>query len=148
MWSLACHCEASVFSRSTHRPEQGLARQASEARTSTTALAADRAATAVKQPAIAAGRRAEQRLTLALRSKLADAVSNRLLLPAWLATVLGPAPPARDTERWLECATRVLLYRLTYRVTDQVLALGPSPDPEDKHRHEWWEELHTALRPW
>ncbi|MFF1267705.1 hypothetical protein ACFVZE_17915 [Streptomyces anulatus] len=45
-------------------------------------------------------------------------------------------------------ATRVLLYRLTYRVDDQVLALGPSPDPEDEHRHQWWEELTTELRPW
>ncbi|MEV6439647.1 hypothetical protein AB0N00_34220 [Streptomyces anulatus] len=60
----------------------------------------------------------------------------------------GPAPPARNTDRWLECATRVLLYRLTYRVTDQVLALGTRPDPEDEHRHGWWEELRTALRPW
>ncbi|MEU5234073.1 hypothetical protein AB0G82_33100 [Streptomyces anulatus] len=79
-------------------------------------------------------------------------MSNRLLLPAWFATVLGPAPPARDTERWLECATRVLLYRLTYRVDDQVLALGPGPGPgpgpEDEHRHRWWEELATELRPW
>ncbi|MEU8669469.1 hypothetical protein AB0C71_21570 [Streptomyces anulatus] len=137
----------SVIARETTE-RQGLARQAAEARTSTAALAADRAATANKQPAIAAGQRAEQRLTLALRSKLADAVSGRLLLPAWFATVLGPAPPARETERWLECATRVLLYRLTYRVDDQVLALGPSPDPEDEHRYQWWEELTTALRPW
>ncbi|GGZ18579.1 hypothetical protein [Streptomyces nitrosporeus] len=127
---------------------RGLARQASEARTSTAALAADRAATADKQPAIAAGQRAEQRLTLALRSKLADAVSNRLLLPAWFATVLGPAPPARDTERWLECATRVLLYRLTYHVDDKVLALGPCPNPEDEHQYQWWEKLTTELRPW
>ncbi|NYS21433.1 hypothetical protein HFP43_34970 [Streptomyces sp. SJ1-7] len=22
------------------------------------------------------------------------------------------------------------------------------PDPEDEHRHGWWEELRTALRPW
>ncbi|MDG9687890.1 hypothetical protein QC334_35060 [Streptomyces sp. DH18] len=45
-------------------------------------------------------------------------------------------------------ATRVLLYRLTYRVDDQVLALGPSPDPEDEQRYQWWEELTTALRLW
>ncbi|MEU5971954.1 hypothetical protein [Streptomyces globisporus] len=137
----------SVIAReSTER--QVLARQTAGARASAAALAADQAATADKQPAIAAGQRAEQRLTLALRSKLADAISNRLLLPAWFATVLGPAPPARNTDRWLECATRVLLYRLTYRVTDQVLALGARPDPDDEHRHEWWEELRTALRPW
>ena len=146
------HAKAATKLRSVIAREatehQGLARQASEARMPTAALAADRAATADKRPAIAAGRRAEQRLTMALRSKLADAVSNRLLLPAWFATVLGPAPPARDTERWLECATRVLLYRLTYHVDDQVLALGPCPDPEDEHQHQWWEELTTELRPW
>ncbi|MGW2107651.1 hypothetical protein [Streptomyces sp. NPDC001948] len=137
----------SVIARETTE-RQGFARQASEARKATEALAADRAATADKQPTIAAGQRAEHQLTLALRSKLADAVSNRLLLPAWFATVLGPAPPARETERWLECATRVLLYRLTYRVDDQVLALGPRPDPADEHRHQWWEELRTELRRW
>ncbi|MGQ4459252.1 hypothetical protein [[Kitasatospora] papulosa] len=146
------HAKAATELRSVIAREaterQGLARQASEAHTSTVALAADRAASADKQPAIAAGRRAEQRLNLALRSRLADAVSNRPLLPAWFATVLGPAPPARDTERWLECATRVLLYRLTYHVDDQVLALGPRPDPEDEHQYQWWEELITALRPW
>lgn len=126
---------------------QGLARQAPEARKATAALAADRAATADKQPSIA-GERAEKRLTLALRSRLAHAVSSRLLLPSWFATVLGPAPPAQDAERWLECATHVLLYRLTYRIDDQVLALGPRPDPEDEHRHQWWEDLRTQLRPW
>ncbi|MFF2721375.1 hypothetical protein [Streptomyces sp. NPDC058011] len=50
----------------------------------------------------------------------------------------------RLTDRWLECATRVLLYR----VDDQVLALVTRPDPDDEHRHAWWEELRTALRPW
>ncbi|MEU9321436.1 hypothetical protein [Streptomyces sp. NPDC048295] len=82
------------------------------------------------------------RLTLALCSKLADAVSNRLLLPAWFATVLGPAaPPAQATERWLECAIRVLLYRLTCRVTDRVLALGEPPVQVIRDGHP------AALRP-
>ncbi|WUW19290.1 hypothetical protein OG521_00220 [Streptomyces sp. NBC_01463] len=122
--------------------------QSGQARRATAALAADRTAAADKQPAIAAGERAEQRLTLALCSKLADALSNRRILPSWFATVLGPAPPARATDSWLECATSVLLYRLTYRVDDQVLALGPRPDPADEHRFQWWERLRKDLGRW
>ncbi|WP_326680981.1 hypothetical protein [Streptomyces sp. NBC_01237] len=69
--------------------------------------------------------------------------------PALLfATVLGPAPPAQATERWLECATHVLLYRLTYRIDDQVLALGPCPDPAHRLQHRWYEELRKELRHW
>ncbi|MFI5808633.1 hypothetical protein [Streptomyces sp. NPDC051561] len=128
--------------------QQGLPRQSSQAKTAAAALAADTAARADKQPALAAGARAEKRLTLALRSRLAEAVSNRLLLPAWFVTVLGPAPPARGTEQWLERATRVLLYRLTYAINDQVLALGPQPDTADQHRHQWHKELLKDLHRW
>ncbi|MCX4970826.1 hypothetical protein OHA98_39995 [Streptomyces sp. NBC_00654] len=146
------HAKAATKLRSVIAREaterQGLARQAPEARKATAALAADRAATADKQPSIAAGERAEQRLTLALRSRLAHAVSDRVLLPSWFATVLGPAPPAQATERWLECATHVLLYRLTYRIDDQVLALGPRPNPTHQHQHLWHEELRKELRHW
>ncbi|OKI37836.1 hypothetical protein A6A29_40260 [Streptomyces sp. TSRI0281] len=85
---------------------------------------------------------------MSLRSRLAHAVSSRLLLPSWFATVLGPAPPAQDAERWLECATHVLLYRLTYRIDDQVLALGPRPDPAHQRQRQWYEELRKELRRW
>ncbi len=146
------HAQAAATLRAAIADEatrhQNLAQQIGEARRAAAALAADRTTTADKQPAIAAGERAEQRLTLALRSKLADAISNRLLLPSWFATVLGPAPPARATERWVECAVSVLLYRLTYQVEDQVLALGPRPYPADGHRHQWWERLRKELGRW
>lgn len=97
---------------------------------------------------MAAGDRAEKRLTLALRSRLADAVRSRSLLPAWFVTVLGAAPPARGTDAWLETATRVLLYRLTYDITDQVVALGSAPSEADRHRSSWYEQLRKDLRRW
>ncbi|TVL91355.1 hypothetical protein CD790_18890 [Streptomyces sp. SAJ15] len=97
---------------------------------------------------MAAGERAEKRLTLALRSRLTDAVSSRSLLPAWFVTVLGAAPPARHTDQWLETATGVLLYRLTYKITDQVVALGPKPSDIDRYRRSWHEQLSKGLRRW
>lgn len=79
---------------------------------------------------------------------MADAVSTRALLPTWFVTVLGSAPPARETQKWLETATQVLLYRLTYDVTEQVVALGNKPSDTDRHRREWHDQLIKDLRPW
>ncbi|WP_326693185.1 hypothetical protein OIE63_39345 (plasmid) [Streptomyces sp. NBC_01795] len=146
------HTEAATQLRSAITTEatlrQGLARQEAEAQEASEALAADTTARADKQPAIAAGVRAEKRLTLALRGRLDDAVSSRSLLPAWFATVLGAAPPARGTERWMECATHVLLYRLTYGIDDQVVALGPAPSAAQPHRRQRYEKLREDLRRW
>ncbi|MCX4481661.1 hypothetical protein OOK44_35400 [Streptomyces cellulosae] len=130
------------------RLRQELARQSPSADKSADALAGDAETRADKQPVMAAGDRAEKRLTLALRSRLADAVRSRSLLPAWFVTVLGAAPPARGTDAWLETATRVLLYRLTYDITDQVVALGSAPSEADRHRSSWYEQLRKDLRRW
>ncbi|MER6409003.1 hypothetical protein ABT269_37215 [Streptomyces viridosporus] len=127
---------------------QNLTQQKTRAEESANALAADAQTRADRQPVISAGERAEKRLTMALRSRLAEAISSRALPPAWFVTVLGAAPPARDTDRWLQTATRVLLYRLTYDITDQVLALGPAPSDTDRHRRSWYDELHKDLRRW
>jgi hypothetical protein len=97
---------------------------------------------------MAAGTRAETRLTLALRGRLADADRDRALLPTWFVTVLGSAPPASSTEKWLDTATQVLLYRLTFDVTDQIVALGSKPSDADRHRREWYEQLIKDLRCW
>ncbi|MER5347141.1 hypothetical protein ABT030_44055 [Streptomyces mirabilis] len=96
---------------------------------------------------MAAGTRAETRLTLALGSRLADAVRDRALLPTWF-TVLGSAPPASGTEEWLDTATQVLLYRLTYDVTDQVVALGSKPSDAHGYCRQWYEQLIKDLRRW
>jgi len=142
----AAQLGGAIASEATLR--QNTARLAAGAKEAADALAADAATRADKQPAIAAGTRAEKRLTLALRSRLADAISNRRLLPVWFVTVLGSAPPARETDHWLECATGVLLYRLTYGIDDQVVALGPAPIAASRHRHRWYGELCKDLRGW
>jgi chromosome segregation ATPase len=115
-YGTADHTEAATRLRTAIAEEtrlrQDLARQATDAEKSAAALAADAATRSDKQPVTEAGDRAEKRLTLALRSRLADAVSSRSVLPVWFVTVLGAAPPARAADRWLETATRVLLYRL------------------------------------
>ncbi|TLS45809.1 hypothetical protein FE633_12750 [Streptomyces montanus] len=97
---------------------------------------------------MSAGTKAERQLTTALSNRLADAVSARAVLPTWFVTVLGSAPPASGTQKWLETATQVLLYRLTYNVTDQVVALGSKPSDADRHRREWYDRLIKDLRRW
>jgi hypothetical protein len=145
------HADAAARARTAIATEknlrQALARQAPNAEESQTALRDDMVTRASKQPVIAAGERAEKRLTMALRSRLADALANRSQLPTWFVTVLGAAPPARATDQWLETATRVLLYRLTYGINDQVLALGPPPSGTD-HRSHWHTQLRTDLCRW
>ncbi|MGW1917010.1 hypothetical protein ACWCQS_41635 [Streptomyces sp. NPDC002076] len=127
---------------------QDLERQARLAAEAETALAADAKTRADKQSVMAAAARAEKRLTPELRSRLADAVSERALLPVWFVTVFVSAPPTRATQEWLETATEVLLYRLTYGVTDQVVALGAKPSDTDQRRRAWYDRLHEVLRRW
>ena len=63
-------------------------------------------------------------------------------------TVLGPVPPAHKTQEWMDLATQVLAYRITYEVTDKVVALGPEPDRRVPRRTAWHRELTTGLRGW
>lgn len=130
------------------RLRQDLDRQAALAAEAEDALATDAKTRAEKQSVMAAGIRAEKRLTLALRSRLADAVHERALLPTWFVTVFGSAPPARSTQKWLETATEVLLYRLTYSVTDQVVALGEKPPDTAQRRRAWYDRLRKDLQRW
>ncbi|MFE3907350.1 hypothetical protein ACFXPY_45840 [Streptomyces sp. NPDC059153] len=98
---------------------------------------------------VAAGEKAEQKkLVLALRSRLADAVNVRLLSPSWFVTVLGSLPPAAGTQKWLDTATQVLLYRFTHAITDSVVALGDTPADRAGRRAEWYEQLAKVLRRW
>ncbi|GAA2718451.1 MULTISPECIES: hypothetical protein [Streptomyces] len=127
---------------------QTLDHQADLLKAADTALAADAQARAEKHGVIEAGKKAEQKLILALRSRLADAISQRKLLPTWFVTVLGSAPPAARTQQWLETATQVLLYRLTYDISDQVVALGDKPVGRGGPRTEWYKQLATDLRRW
>ena len=57
----------------------------------------------------------------------------------WFTTVLGPTPPAHATEQWVKTAVDVLIYRVVYGVTDQIVAFGPeiSTDSDDELRRSW-----------
>ncbi|MDX2683703.1 hypothetical protein [Streptomyces soliscabiei] len=46
----------------------------------------------------------------------------------------------------LETATEVLLCRLTYDITDQVVALGEKPSDADQRRRSWYEQLRKDLQ--
>ncbi|NLT55460.1 MAG: hypothetical protein GXX79_13055 [Actinomycetales bacterium] len=81
-----------------------------------------------------------------MRTLVAEAVGTAALLPSWFTTVLGPMPPAEHTDRWMEVATELLAYRITYRIGDPVVALGPEPVGASRQRHDWWAELDRSLR--
>ena len=77
-----------------------------------------------------------------LRARVAEAVGVGALLPAWFTTVLGPIPPAEDTRTWMDVATSLLAYRVTYGVTDPVVALGrPPAEAETARRRAWYQQL-------
>ena len=91
---------------------------------------------------LVAGEHAWAALQHRLRTRVADAVGEGALLPAWFTTVLGPIPPAEDTRAWMDVATSLLAYRVTYGVTDPVVALGrPPADLETARRRAWYQQL-------
>ncbi|MEU1374925.1 hypothetical protein ABZ442_14790 [Streptomyces triculaminicus] len=76
---------------------------------------------------IEAGQRADIKLRIRLRSRLSAALGGKDLLPIWFVTALGPLPPARSANEWMDAATGLLAYRTTYQITDSVVALGDPP---------------------
>lgn len=87
---------------------------------------------------IAEGEHAWTELQTRLRARLAEAVGEGALLPAWYTAVLGPIPPARDTRAWMDVGTSLLSYRVTYGVSDPVVALGRPPGTEETARRRAW----------
>jgi FdhD protein len=93
------------------------------------------------------GERAWAHLLARLRGRVAEAVGEGALLPAWFTTVLGPIPPAEDTRDWMEAATHLLAYRVTYGITDPVVALGSEPgEGHTARRRAWHQQLKRQLR--
>jgi chromosome segregation ATPase len=91
---------------------------------------------------LADGEQAWAALQDRLRTRVAEAVGVGALLPAWFTTVLGPIPPAEDTRTWMDVATSLLAYRVTYGVTDPVVALGrPPAEAETARRRAWYQQL-------
>ncbi|WP_031024839.1 hypothetical protein [Streptomyces rimosus] len=128
--------------------DQRAQRLAGPARAAQAALARDDSLRQAKASLIEQGDKAQRKLNWLLRGRLADAVRDRALLPMWFVTVLGPVPPAHRTQEWMDHATQVLAYRVTYGITDQAVALGAAPDEYVPRRTEWHRELITNLRRW
>jgi chromosome segregation ATPase len=122
-----------------------LIQDATEART---ALAGDDASRRAQAATIEAGQKAAKKLRWRMRSRLADAISRQVMLPTWFITVLGPLPPAAETEEWMNTATEVLIYRVTYKVTDPVVALGEEPANPQSRRYHRYQSLRDDLRRW
>ena len=128
--------------QATARVEE-LARAAREA---TAALDADESGQIAVADVLAAGERAWATLRTRLRARVADAGGEGALLPAWFTSVLGPIPPAQDTRAWMDVATNLLAYRVTYAVTDPTIALGRAPaEDETARRRAWYLQLRRQL---
>lgn len=91
---------------------------------------------------VAAGEQAWAALQSRLRTRVADAVGEGALLPTWFTTALGPMPSAQDTKAWMDVATSLLAYRVTYGVSDPIATLGRPPgDSETARRRAWYQQL-------
>ncbi|GAB1689678.1 hypothetical protein [Krasilnikovia sp. M28-CT-15] len=99
----------------------------------------------VHGPQVMTGEAARARLRDVLRARLDTAVAEGALLPPWLTLVLGHQPLAEDVAAWIELATSLLAYRVTYQVTDPVVALG-ADGHDDPHRQAWHHKLDQQLR--
>ncbi|GGT54229.1 hypothetical protein GCM10010271_67620 [Streptomyces kurssanovii] len=112
-------------------------------------LVRDDAARTKHHKAISSGQRASAKLRMALRSRLSEAITGSDLLPVWFVTAFGPLPPARKPDEWIEAATELLAYRVTYQVADKVVPLGPAPSRGTApRRHSWHQELTKELKRW
>jgi hypothetical protein len=91
---------------------------------------------------VAGGERAWTALQARLRTRVADAVGEGALLPTWFTTALGPMPSVQDTKAWMDVATSLLAYRVTYGVSDPITTLGRQPgDTETARRRAWYQQL-------
>ena len=100
------------------------------------ALLADDANRERIAPRLRAAHQSARSLRERLRASINAAVSEDCLLPKWLEETLG-IPPS-DPAQWIERATEVLAYRVTYRVTDPLDPLGPAGDAAQSPQRELW----------
>ena len=111
-------------------------------------LKEDDTARAAKKPILDAGDEAEEQLEGLLRGHLAEALSERSLLPVWFVTALGPVPSGEKNRGWWNLAAAILAYRAAYEITDPLVTLGAHPTGDAGLRIAWYEELTQALRRW
>lgn len=85
------------------------------------------------------------RLAELVRDRIDTAVADGKLFPSWFTNRLGHRPAPGRAADWREVAIEVVLYRITYAVTDRTVALGPRPQAGSHRgtRHDLVEaELH------
>lgn len=100
---------------------------------------------AAAQPTITAGETADTRARTRLRTRIADALSSEALLPEWFVITLGFRPTnGTATSTWMDLATDVLAYRITYNITSHTDALGPHPT-DDPERTRWHQRVRRSL---
>lgn len=135
--------EAVTAARASAKPLPQLAAAAAKAKEE---IADDDASRRERAKVIDAGTKAHKRLRWELRGHLDDALVGEEMLPTWFITVLGPLPPARDTQKWMEAAVEILAYRSTYKVSDPVVALGDerSSYPATE-RSRWYRQIMRQL---
>ncbi|MCU1683219.1 MAG: hypothetical protein JWQ81_3958 [Amycolatopsis sp.] len=100
------------------------------------ALLADDATRERIEPRLRAAHQSARALRERLRASVNAAVSEDCLLPKWIEETLG-IPPS-DPTQWIERATEVLAYRVTYRVADPLDPLGPARDATQSPPRELW----------
>jgi chromosome segregation ATPase len=128
------------------RARNTIAALTQDARAGVTRLAADDVERAQTAATIQSGQRARAELMTRLRTRLAEAVGQALFLPVWLTRAMGLTPPASGAERWLDVASEIWAYRVTYRVTDPVSALGSLPAGASSWRRAWHHRLQSDIR--
>ncbi|HEY6798192.1 MAG TPA: hypothetical protein VI248_26230 [Kineosporiaceae bacterium] len=109
-------------------------------------LAADDAERERVAGTVAEGERAERELLTRLRTRIASAVSDGAMLPAWLTGPLGPMPAAGAAQRWTDLAAGLLAYRITYGVTDPADAVGELPASAGERRRRGHADLGRGVR--
>jgi hypothetical protein len=100
-------------------------------------------------PQLERAERAWHDLQVRLRTRITDVLGSNALLPPWFGHALGVAPPSGTSgDAWIRTAASVLAYRVTFRIKDQALPLGP-PAGEDtdttERRWTWRARLESDL---
>jgi hypothetical protein len=135
--------QAKIEWRSAHSETHQLAARAAVARKD---LAADDVRRASHEAVIRDGEQAWTELTETLRTTIGRAVSDGKWLPVWLDNCIGPMPQPGKEAAWLNVAIEILAYRITYKVQDPLVPLGPQPPSASERRTDWAGKIETAIR--
>lgn len=87
---------------------------------------------------------AADRLAAHIRDRIDAAVADCELFPSWFTNRLGYRPAPRRAAEWRDAAIQVVLYRITYAVTDRTVALGPRPET-GSHRRTRYDAVEAEL---